>query len=198
MKKIISLLIALVLCLGAASAEVIPSKTTADMTKFEISGENLPADSGFVFDIVTVDDVEMEEKYLLYESELAVLAESESLDAYFGAVKTQEGEEINLAEVLAAEEVNVHEFWAVYASNYDEAYGDVTITMYFATPYEAEEKALVLLGIVNEAEDGAQTIEWTAYEAIGVGTEGAIEVVLTPEIILAVQNGNALMAIASK
>lgn len=51
MKKFICMLAALVLCLSvsvaAVAAGAVPSKTTGDMTKFEVSGENLPEDSNF-------------------------------------------------------------------------------------------------------------------------------------------------------
>lgn len=70
--------------------------------------------------------------------------------------------------------------------------------MQFSTPYEKDEKVIVLIGLAKENQDGVQSIEWTAYEGIGVEEQGCIQVELDPEIILAIQNGTALLAIVSK
>ena len=53
----------------------------------------------------------------------------------------------------------------------------------------------VLIGIVTE-----NNVAWTVFEGVAVGSEtveaqGTIEAVLTPEIVLAIQDGTALVAV---
>ena len=40
-------------------------------------------------------------------------------------------------------------------------------------------------------------MEWTVFEGIGVGEEGAVQVEFTPEILKAIQEDNALLAVVS-
>ncbi len=80
----------------------------------------------------------------------------------------------------------------------------MTATMLFPTPYEKDEKVDVLIGIVNMQEDGAYTVDWQAFKGIGMGavvgaeTYGSIQAVFTPEIVWAIENGVALLAVVSK
>ena len=178
MKKVVALLIALMLCLTAvAFAEAVPSKTTGDMTAFKVAGENVPADAKFAIGAAAANE--------LSAAEVANL-KAKGVAAYFG-------EDVELDA-----DATVNEFCPFVASNYEEAYGNVKATMQFPTPYTAGEKVVVLIGLVTENTDGTQSIEWVAYEGVGVGSEGAIEVELDAAIIVAAQNGTALMAVASK
>ena len=77
--------------------------------------------------------------------------------------------------------------------------------MFFSTPYEKDEKVLVMIGIVTVLENGTQDVAWQVFEGIGLGavesqeeSVGSIQVELTPEIVMAIQNEIALLAIVSK
>ena len=200
MKKLVVLMLALMLCLTAAAfaEEAIPSKTTGDLTKVEVISENIPADAGLEITAVTVDAADYEEKIQTCETEIAVLTASESVETYFGEVKDAAGETVDLAAVLETETLNVHEFCPLVVSNYEENYGNVKAAMQFSTPYTEGEKVIVLIGLVTVNEDGTQSVEWIAYEGVGTGAEGAIEVELDAATMAAVQAGNALVAIVSK
>ena len=52
----------------------------------------------------------------------------------------------------------------------------------------------MLVGIRN-SETGE--IAWTAFEGVGIGEEGSVQVVFTPEIMDAIQNNMALLAVVS-
>ncbi len=195
MKKIVSLLLAMMMCLTAiAFAESVPSKTTNDLTAFEVSGEQIPADSDFA---ITTASAEDEEKVKACENEIASLKQVGAA-AYFSDVKNAAGEKVDLAAVLEADTLNVYEIVPVVASNYDAAYGAVQTTMLFSTPYAAGEKVIVLIGSVTVNADNTQSVEWVAYEGVGVGTDGAIQVELDANIISTVQDGNSLIAVVSK
>ena len=86
------------------------------------------------------------------------------------------------------------------AGNYDEAYGAVTATMHFSTPYEEDTKIVVMIGIVIIAKDGTENIDWTAYEEVAVvdSQNTGIQVVLDAEMVLAMQNNIAVLAVASQ
>lgn len=210
MKKIVCLTLALLLCLSAVALaeEVVPSKNTSDMVVVEVDpalNTNVPADSGFVVIPVLEEDeaqaAEYAENIALCREEIVKLMESAAggtdasgVEAYFGGVRDSEGNVVVLSEALSAPALNVFEFMPLVAANYDEAYGNVTLTFQFKTPYAQDEPVLVLIGLRN-AETGE--MEWTVFEGIGVGEEGAVQVEFTPEILKAIQEDNALLAVVS-
>ncbi len=194
MKKLVSVLVALMLCLTAvAAAESVPSKTTDDMTNIAASAENMPADSTLA--VATGDKAE--EHVAACEKEIKKLQESTSVAAYFGEVKNAAGEVVSLTEVLGTDTLNVFEFTTLTVENYKEEYGKVTAKMQFATSYPAGEKVLVMIGLITVAEDGTQNVEWTVFEGTAAA-DGSIEVVLDPAIMTSIQNGTAVMSVISK
>lgn len=197
MKKFACMLLALLLCVTSvvALAEDVPSKTTADLSNVEVAAENLPTDSAFSVSFVTVDETEYQKLLDIKNAEVDKLAAVESVEAYFG-------EDIDLKAIVGAEQLNVYEFMPVVVSGYEEAYGKVTLTMLFSTPYEVGEKVAVMIGLVTENADGTTSIDWKAFEGVGVDAEqveaaGSIQVDLDAEAILAIQNGTALLAVVS-
>lgn len=206
MKKIVCLLVALMLCLSSAAfAESVPSKTTGDLTKFEVETDNMADDSGFFIRPVVENEEAYQRHVEVCQTELGILMSSEAISAYFGEVTDFEGNVISLAEVLDAETLNVYEFCPLIAGEYEEHFGKVTMKMLFSTPYEKNEKVIIMIGIVTVNEDGTQTVAWTAYEGVGVEIvnasveeQGCIQVELDPEIVLAIQEGITLLAVVSK
>ena len=209
MKKIVCLVLAALLCLSMAALaeEAVPSKNTSDMVSVEIDpalNPNQPADSGFVAFPVLEEDATQAEEYAesiaLCQEEIAKLmaaaggTDASGVEAYFGTVRDSEGNEVALSEALQAQMLDVFEFMPLVVQNYDGAYGDVTLTIQFKTPYEEGEPVLVLIGIRN-AETGE--MEWTAFEGAGVGEAGAVQVTFTPEILTAIQENVALLAVVS-
>ena len=210
MKKIVCLTLALLLCLSAVALaeEVVPSKNTSDRVVVEVDpalNTNVPADSGFVVIPVLEEDeaqaAEYADNIALCREEIVKLMESAAggtdasgVEAYFGEVRDSEGNVVVLSEALSAPALNVYEFMPLVAVNYDETYGNVTLTFQFKTPYAQDEPVLVLIGLRN-AETGE--MEWTVFEGIGVGEEGAVQVEFTPEILKAIQEDNALLAVVS-
>ncbi len=202
MKKLLCLMVALLMCLSvSAVAEGVPSKTTDDLTHGEVEGGNIPADSAFFIRPMTEKDSGYPERKAICDIEIAKMAAEKDKADYFADAKNSEGAPVSVKKMLDAETIDVNEFCPLIAGNYEESYGKVTAKMQFATPYEKDEKVVVLIGIVTLEKDG-QTVAWTAYEGVGLGAEdsmpGGIRVELNPEIILAVQDGIALIAIASK
>ena len=190
MKKVISITLALVmLCLGVvAFADAAPSKTTEDLLTMEAVPANPVEGSGFFFFPVTEKYVDVTK----YQAQLdAAAAELEKIqkdgaETYFGEETVAAVKAIN-----GAEKVTVDELFAVVAGNYEETMGDVTVTVEMATPYAKDQKVAVLVGDVTA--DGAA---WKTFEGVGVGDAGAIQVVLDPATVLAVQNGIGLFAVA--
>ena len=54
-----------------------------------------------------------------------------------------------------------------------------------------------MIGLVTVDANGNRVVTWTALEGMGADN-GALQVELTPEIMMAIQNGTALMAVVSK
>ena len=210
MKKIVCLTLALLLCLSAAALaeEAVPSKNTSDMVVVQMDpalNPGIPVDSGFVvLSVLEEDEAHLEaypEHIALCREEIAKLADSAAggmdasgVEAYFGEVRDSEGNVIVLSEALTAQALNVFEFMPLVAVNYDETYGSVTLSFQFKTPYAQDEPVLVLIGIRNA---GIGEMEWTAFEGVGTGEEGTVQVEFTPEILKAIQENNALLAVVS-
>lgn len=209
MKKIVCLVLAALLCLSMAALaeEAVPSKNTSDMVSVEIDpalNPNLPADSGFVAFPVLEEDATQAEEYaesiaLCQEEIVRLMAaaggtDASGVEAYFGTVRDSEGNEVALSEALQAQMLDVFEFMPLVVQNYGGAYGDVTLTIQFKTPYEEGEPVLVLIGIQNA---GTEAMEWTAFEGAGAGEAGAVQVTFTPEILTAIQENVALLAVVS-
>lgn len=196
MKKLVCLVLSLLLCLNAvALAEFVPSKTTGDLTKIEVSVENMPAGATLVLSAVSSDDAVNQQLVATCQAELDRLAAT-SVSTYFAGVKDINGNEVDLAAVLGTQDLKVYEFCPLIVNDYVEDYGAVTATMSFFTPYAKGEKVLVLVGLINVNEDGIESIEWIAFE--GVGTNGGISVQFNAETLMKVQTGNALLAVVSQ
>ena len=215
MKKIVCLVLMLALCLStAAMAEDVPSKTTTDLTRFDVVAENQPGDPDIY--LLPVNEVTVGEMLTDYQAHIDVcqveiekLALSESVEAYFAGVTDSEGNPVDLRALLGLEAdtdlLNVFEFCPAIAGGFEEDCGKVSATMLFSTPYEKDEKVLVLIGIVTLHEDETQTVAWQAFEGIGQGavegqdeTYGSVLVELTPEIVKAIQEELALLAVVSR
>ena len=210
-KRIVCMVLVL-LCVGVvAMAETVPSKNTADMVTVEIDrnlNPNIPTDAGFTVLPILEEDPEQAERYAeditLCQDEIAKLAQnvnqgadigaSAAVENYFGQVSDAEGNPVRLSEALSAQTLNVHEFMPLTVSHYDSNYGPVVCTFRFKTPYGLDEQVLVLVGIQNGQD---QTLGWTAFEGVGTGEEGAIQVEFTPQIMQDVQDRVALLAVVS-
>lgn len=214
MKKLVCFVLAFMLCLStAAMAESVPSKTTFDLTRFDVIAENQPNDPGiFLLPVneVTVGEQlpDYQERIDICQVEIEKLAAAKDVESYFAGAADSAGNPVNLRELLDAEEdavLNVFEFCPAIAGGFKEDCGRVTATLLFSTPYEKDEKVIVLIGIATILEDDTQTVAWQAFEGVGLGavegqeeTYGSIRVELTPEIVAAIQNEIALLAVVSK
>lgn len=251
MKKAISLFLALTLVLGlsvTAFATDLPSKTTSDLTRFDVVAENQPEDTEIY--LLPVNEATVKESLPDYQERVDIcvaeqekLAEAESVVSYFtgltdlngqpvdtsseavtdaegnvvdidgnvvklGIITDMDGNEVNIKEILGLapdEEPQVFEFCPAIAGGFQEDCGKVTASMLFPTPYEEGETVVVMIGIVTTLKDGSQVIVWKAFEGVGMGavedaeeTYGCIKVEFPPEIVNAIQNETALMAVISK
>lgn len=200
MKKIVCLLMALALCLSvtALAEEATPSKTIQDLNKFEVTMEKPIPEGAAPVQIapLATNDLTEEQKAVFQDTvtvcndEVAKLQNAAAPVEYFTSVKDETGKAVTIAELLGTDKVDVFEFCPVVATGYDEAYGKVTASMKFATPYTAEDKLVVLIGI---SENGV--INWTAYPATVV--DGNVQFTMSSESVLAMQNGTALIAVVS-
>lgn len=198
MKRLVCIVLALVCFAAVAAADSVPSKTTGDLAQVEdVQAESMPADAGLI--VAVNESGKSEEHAETCQDELGKLQETAeqtgSVGDYFGDVKDAEGNSVSLQEQLGTDNVKVNEFAPLIVDNYEESYGKVTTTFKLPTSYAQGEKVVFLVGIPN-AETGE--IEWIALEGVGVGEDGAIQVEFPPELLIAIQNSNALMAVASK
>ena len=212
MKKLICTLLAMVMMCGAAAiAEPVPSKSASDLTKYEIVINDRAVDDGSYFRNVAEDEAEFEELLTIWKEESEKLNSFEDPEEYFGEVVNGDCDDaddeplIDIKKELECTEVNVFEFWPVTAGGFAEDVAEVDMTMLFATPYEPDEDVLVLIGLVETAEDGTAAVRWTAFEGEGLEADdaapemmGGIETEISGDMIRAIENEMALLAIVSK
>ncbi len=209
MKRIVCLAFILLLCLNAtAFAESSLSREPCDMTRVETETEGPCADPGFRIWIILERDRFHETHVEACDIEVAKLAASPDVETYFGEMTDRQGRPVLPKEVLDTDTLNVYEFWPILASGYDESYGNVTAKFLLPTPYEKDEKVIVMIGMVtmgeNWVEDHEQSVEWTAFEGVGLGEQtdsvenaGAVLVEFDPATVLGIQEGIALFAVIS-
>ena len=192
MKKLICLVLAALLCVGAVAAMAAPSPTTSDMNTTKT---NTPKTSSLVVKTIALDSAEYKALVEKCLAELEKLKNSESSAAYFGEVIDSEGNKVSFAELFGEDILTVCEMMPIIVENYDESLGDVKITLQFATPFEKGEEVVILIGLINEQTD---EVEWYALKGVGTGVDGAVEVVVTRKMMMAIQNGQALIAALKK
>ena len=201
MKKLISVLLAMVLCLSAIAAIAAPfSPGMSSLAKVEFETAE-PADAAFFIKVIDYDELDEDDQELV-AAEIEKLNEAKDVVEYFGEIKDADGNVIDLKEFLGAEEedeLTVNEFAKIVAENYDEKYGDVTVTLTFATPYDAEKepKVCVLIGVVTTYIDGTQNVEWKPFDG-EVQEDGSVKIVMKPEDVKAIEGETALIAVVSK
>lgn len=212
MKKLVCLLLALALCISvSAMAETSPSKTTADLMRFDVIAENQPGDPNLY--LIPINEVTVESGLPAHIDHLNILARELAklsdlgIDSYFADATDGVGHSVNLRKMMGLDEgagLNVFEFCEVIAGGFERDCGKVTATMLFPTPYEKGEKVDVLIGIVTLLENDAYTVTWHAFKGVGVGavygmeTHGSIRAEFTPEIVWEIENGIALLAVISE
>lgn len=196
MKKLFCLILALV-CIGSAAlAATVPSKTTADLN----TTTKVTTESGVTLDsLVIIPVADTEESKAAYEQKLEicntelkkladVVAQTNSVEEYFGEVKNTAGETISL------EGKSVDEFMPLVVAGVETIGNEnVKVGFKFATTYAKDQVVVVLVGVVNPL---FGEVEWTALEGVGA-EDGGIEVVFSAELLAQIQNGDALMAVAS-
>ena len=195
MKKLITLALAMLLCVGAvATAE--PSKSTADMTQVtEVKTETgVAVANDFVIAPVTNNDVTAEQ-IAQCDEVIAELSAAASVTEYFGDLQDDAGAAIDLKAVLGTETPVVNEVMPLVVENYDASYGKMTATFTFSTPYQKNEPVVVVIRVVDPK---TGKVTQVALMGKGTGVDGGIEVEFPAEVMEAIQNGNATMAVVSK
>ena len=180
MKKILSLVLVLVLCMGSI-ALASPSPTIPDITKPDVEAK---AENGKTVKIIIQEDNAS-------AAQLRVLQATPVKDDYFGDILKEEGGTAKLSELLDPADIN--EFATIIVEDYDPDYGAVTAKIRFkTTKYNQDDKIFVLIGL----QDGA--LYWSAFEGKVVDNQGSIQVVFPADVMEKIQAGNGLIAIASQ
>jgi len=176
MKKLVSIILVLALCLSAvaAFAEAIPSKTTGDLVSITTNPEL----------IIVIDS---DNEWAL--EELEKLAAAPSIADYFGDVIAVDGTAAPLADNLG-----IDEFFAVEVAGFeDEEVEEVEFVLKVPGPYEEGEAVLLLVGILEDD----NTVTWYTFE--GVATSVDTISVKLPKVAMQMidEAGTVLFAVAS-
>lgn len=189
--RVFGILLALVLLVtGTAMATEVetksmPSKTAADTTTVEEikkdDGTALPEN----FQLTTNQENEIVNatvaaiKAYVEEEKKAVstfLPQTcqEEIQKKLDEIQQNVGE-ADLGVEKKAEDLVVYDCVPLNTVNYDEAYGDLSATFTFATPYQEEQTVFAVVGIPVVDENGEIVMEWIVLPA-QVVAEGKVEV----------------------
>ena len=189
-KKIVALALALAMVFCMASiAYADPSKTTPDMVKpVEVkstTGVQIKPD----FALNTVQDEKTDK--ILAEIQTFVATVAAAPVKYFDADVQQA-----IAEKLPAgtnlNYLKMNEFVAIETKNFDTSYGDVETKIQVASTYTNGQKVVAVVGYVGA--DGKMV--WVPIDA--EVENGLVKVVFPADVLEAINNGTASLAILSE
>lgn len=222
MKKLVCVVVAMFYLCGVAFAENSPTlgaltQVPETVEHFLITAENLDdaAAAGMFVEMLNefsaqYGSPEYELVIAISDEQLALLSESETPSAYFGpdgVIAAANGSVLPLTDFFGGKEPIIVEFGPVIAGGYQLAYGRVSATLLFVTPFQPDQKVVVLIGVLDDEEYTVEDdlkdvpVTWYAFEGTTVevpGVEGAygIQVHFEPEMIELVQNKDTLCAVA--
>lgn len=196
MKKLTSILVALVLILSAASAfAAVPSKTTTDNTQVKTveSSTGVKIEESFAIE-VAVDAApvvkEIENLFtFVNEKKMAPIA-------YFPQETQDKVLEVLKADPAAVVDVNkleINEIVTIKPIEYKEEYGDIKTEFAFVTRYAAGQKVVAMLSLYTGEVDanGEFIVEWVVLEA-EVQADGSIAVVIPQAEMLKMQTAQSV------
>lgn len=197
MKKLICLVLAALLCVGAvAMAESsVPSKSTADLTQAtgvqSESGAEVKSD--FVLEPATASKATAEQT-VATQKVIDELTATSAKD-YCSDVTDKDGNGVDVTAILGADKKPViNEIMPLTVENYDSSYGDMKASYTFATEYDKDEPVVIVLTIVDPVTGKVKKI---AVEGKGNGVNGGIDVVFPAEVMEAMNGACVTMSVVS-
>jgi hypothetical protein len=191
MKKMVSILLVLVLCLSAASAladVIVPSKTPVD--DYEVIVIPSPAKTEVK---VTLDPNDPNAVALL-EKMIAVQKDGGSVDDFFGAVILPDGTASSVSALFGTDAVTVNELVGIKVEGTVD--GKITLILDVPSVYQPGDKVYVLIGILVGEPGDVNAVTWYAFEAT-VTEKNQVAIELTPELFKAMQDKESVIAIVS-
>lgn len=194
MKKMVSILLVLVLCLSAASAladVIVPSKTPVD--DYEVIVIPTKTDSTKTEVKITLDPNDPNAVALL-EKMIAVQKDGGSVDDFFGAVILPDGTASSVSALFGTDAVTVNELVGIKVEG---TVGDkITLILDVPSVYQPGDKVYVLIGILVGEPGDVNAVTWYAFEAT-VTEKNQVAIELTPELFKAMQDKESVIAIVS-
>lgn len=197
MKKLICLVLAALLCVGAvAMAESsVPSKSTADLTQATgvQSESGVEVKSDFVLEPATASKATAEQTAAT-QKVIDELTATSAKD-YCSDVTDKDGNGVDVTAILGADKKPViNEVMPLTVENYDSSYGDMKASYTFATEYDKDEPVVIVLTIVDPVTGKVKKI---AVEGKGNGVNGGIDVVFPAEVMEAMNGACVTMSVVS-
>ena len=178
MKKILSLVVALVLVMAAASALAVGSKTGADIPVATVANNN--ADAAEAVSLVIVDDTEASAALIKVFQD--AFAAGDVLSPLPEDVRAQIPEGLtNINEMVTVQ----------FEGDVDKLEGTLKVNLKLDTPYEKDQKVSVLFGKLGEP------VAWKVFEAAGM-EDGSIEFILPAGDVMEMGNDPFVLAVVSE
>jgi len=196
MKKMVSILLVLVLCLSAASAladVIVPSKKPVDDYEVIVIPSPAKTDSTKTKVNITLDPNDPNAIALL-EKMIAVQKDGGSVDDFFGAVILPDGTASSVSALFGTDAVTVNELVGIKVEG---TVGDkITLILDVPSVYQPGDKVYVLIGILVGEPGDVNAVTWYAFEAT-VTEKNQVAIELTPELFKAMQDKESVIAIVS-
>lgn len=175
-RNLLGILVALALCLALSGAlAAAPSKTTQDLIRPQ---PILTANGAVLTDFVQIPAVLTPAAQTTLADIAALVAGSQPVAAYFPE-DTRAQLAALLPPELPVENLTMAEFASLSLGEYDEAYGDLTLTLSFATAFTPEQTLIAM--VAYPGADGA--LVWLALPA--QAADGALQLNLPADVLKA-------------
>ncbi len=190
-KKLVCVLLAVaMLCMSSVAFAAVPSKTTEDMAATVSVASTTGVAVAAEFVVTTVEETEDATAELKAIADFTASKNVAPIQYFAEEVKAEAA--ALLPEGFDMDKLVMNEFAPLTVEKYDAAYGDVEVTMSFATKYTADQALVAMVGVQN-----GETVDWTAQSAEATA-EGFVKVTFSQDVLSQVETGSAMIAILSE
>lgn len=174
----------------------LPSKTASDTVKVTKIAAADGTQIGDDFELLVVEESEISKEELALIRE-RVKVEEQPVCSW---LPDEDRDEIQLLLTggLDRDELVVYDYLPLVTKNYKDTYGDVISAFTFATPYEAGQQVVTVLGLPKEAPvEGGTLMDWAVQRA-QVNANGEVEIVFDQLALIGMGEETGLLLVLSE
>lgn len=187
MKKLTLLALALMMLVSSAFAASSPSITNKDMYKVTTTTTTPAQETDPLAGLVIRIDPETDDAKAVLEK---IKSDAAGKDSLVDAVFAEQAEAVKgLLKVEKLDEVKLIELASLIVSGYKQEMGAIQANLAFPTLFDANLPLVAMIGMIEN-----DTVAWEPLLGTA-NAQGEVVLTLSPELLLKVQAGNAVIAI---